>query len=295
MTQAPAPSAPANRRNISNSALKSRRIIYCSIIGVSVAALLVGAAIVAVKKSKKLDIVLPRFTFNPPQARDVACGCAMVCLGLSCMGLNWVPAVPKFIVWSGAVCGVFAGVYFLLLRRASLTWASIALVESSGYAELRTSQPQEGQEVSAQDTSSRLQRREQYRQRLKAVFQKYSRRRQCISVCLLLVYIGACCGLPVLFQSHVSCQNGFLWEDHIPFLVTFVVTKVVELLLYLYDPTLDGQLSLWKFMLVFVPSLFSFADGYQDSTSIQIATACGKHDAPCSNPALSRTLSWTME
>ena len=38
-----------------------------------------------------------------------------------------------------------------------------------------------------------------------------------------------------------QCQvSGY--EDHLPFLALFLVTKVLELMLYLFDPTITGSM-----------------------------------------------------
>lgn len=66
---------------------------------------------------------------------------------------------------------------------------------------------------------------------------------------LFFAYVGASVGIPFAKSSTVSCENGFFWEDHLLFLGIFCTTKLVELALYSFDPTIQGELDLGVFML----------------------------------------------
>lgn len=98
-------------------------------------------------------------------------------------------------------------------------------------------------------------------------------RRVLLSV-IFFAYVSASVGIPLLKRSTVSCEQGFFWEDHMPFLFLFVFTKLVEISIYTFDPTIHVELDLVDFMMKFVPSFFGFVDGYTDSSSIVIASAC---------------------
>merc|ERR1719162_2916619 len=84
----------------------------------------------------------------------------------------------------------------------------------------------------------------------------------------------------------VSCSNGFLWEEHIPFFVVFMLTKFVELHYYANDPTLQGALGVTTFLIKFLPSTLGYIDGYSDAMSIAIAASCPGE--------LAQTLSYLM-
>eukprot|EP00929_Paragymnodinium_shiwhaense_P019185 TRINITY_DN1316_c0_g1_i3.p1 TRINITY_DN1316_c0_g1~~TRINITY_DN1316_c0_g1_i3.p1 ORF type:complete len:707 (-),score=161.48 TRINITY_DN1316_c0_g1_i3:405-2525(-) len=91
---------------------------------------------------------------------------------------------------------------------------------------------------------------------------------------LLFAYVGTSLSVPILRAGTVTCDHGFYWEDHMYFLCVFAITKIAELLLYTSDPTLQGELDLVKFMILFGGSFFGYSDGYTDATSITIAQAC---------------------
>jgi len=86
--------------------------------------------------------------------------------------------------------------------------------------------------------------------------------------------VGTSVGIPVFRASGVSCTGGFFWEDHLPFFGVFGITKMVELAIYAFDPTLQGDLSFLDFMLKFLPSFLGYVDGYTDATAIVIAHSC---------------------
>eukprot|EP00746_Dinoflagellata_sp_MGD_P036961 gnl/MRDRNA2_/MRDRNA2_188780_c0_seq1.p1 gnl/MRDRNA2_/MRDRNA2_188780_c0~~gnl/MRDRNA2_/MRDRNA2_188780_c0_seq1.p1 ORF type:complete len:469 (-),score=64.85 gnl/MRDRNA2_/MRDRNA2_188780_c0_seq1:265-1671(-) len=98
--------------------------------------------------------------------------------------------------------------------------------------------------------------------------------RKIILILLLLSYVSVCIGIPIRKLDTVSCENGFFWEDHLPFMILFFITKAVELLFYAFDPTIQGKLSVLTFMLMFLPSFLGFADGYTDAVGIAISYAC---------------------
>lgn len=122
--------------------------------------------------------------------------------------------------------------------------------------------------------------------------------RKCILCILLAIYVVVCTVPPYLNAPGTSCTGGFFWEDHVPFGLTFFVTKVAELAIYFFDPSIEGQLPLWQFMLLFIPSFLGYGDGYQDSTSTYIAHACaGDPDAAVNHElagVLSATMSWSF-
>lgn len=98
--------------------------------------------------------------------------------------------------------------------------------------------------------------------------------RKFVLVGIFLGYVGINLGIPFLKWSHTTCDHGFFWEDHMPFLGLLYVTKVVELFLYVSDPTIRGRLPLITFLIKFIPSFLGYADGYTDATSIMIAYSC---------------------
>ncbi|CAE8616424.1 unnamed protein product [Polarella glacialis] len=104
-------------------------------------------------------------------------------------------------------------------------------------------------------------------------------RRQMILVALFLAYVAVSVGSPLMKAGTASCQNGFFWEDHLPFAFVFFATKIAELLIYATDPTIPGELTLWAFSWKFFPSLLAYADGYIDATSIVIAHSCDSPEA----------------
>lgn len=87
---------------------------------------------------------------------------------------------------------------------------------------------------------------------------------------------------------------GFFWEDHILFVASFFLTKLVELSLYVLDPTIEGVLPLWQFILLFVPSFLGYGDGYQDATAIVIARQCALDHTADVNHHLAGTLAESM-
>jgi len=101
-------------------------------------------------------------------------------------------------------------------------------------------------------------------------------RRSLLLKALFLAYVGTSVGIPIINASHVSCEHGFFWEDHVPFFGLFLVTKFVELWLYTSDVTVHGDLDCVTFMVKFLPSFLGYLDGYTDATAITIAHAC--HD-----------------
>merc|ERR1712176_1676371 len=54
----------------------------------------------------------------------------------------------------------------------------------------------------------------------------------------------------------------------------FYCSKVAELIFYACDPSLEGELGVLVFMIVFVGSFCGFSDAWTDSTSIEISRAC---------------------
>lgn len=121
--------------------------------------------------------------------------------------------------------------------------------------------------------------------------QSYVNLRGALMVTLLLLYVGLSLGIPILSQGTITCNGGFLWETHMWFLACFLLTKLAELALYTFDPTVTGELGvisggetirgffckqeftqgfLWKFVMSFM----GYVDGYQDSIAIAIAFSC---------------------
>ena len=94
-------------------------------------------------------------------------------------------------------------------------------------------------------------------------------------LCVLFVlYVTCSLGLPALHADEASCDNGLFWEDHIPFYILFVFTKLMELCFYATDPTIEAQLDWKSFMLKFLPSTFAYIDAYSDATAIVITRTC---------------------
>jgi len=98
--------------------------------------------------------------------------------------------------------------------------------------------------------------------------------RDIVLVMLFLLYVGTALGLPLSQAQTASYEHGFFWETHMIFLGVFSLTKLVELILYALDPTLDGELDLLSFGFMFFCSFLGYSDGYQDATSIVIAYSC---------------------
>ena len=99
--------------------------------------------------------------------------------------------------------------------------------------------------------------------------------RRLILSAAFLAYVGTSVGIPLWKRRTVSCSAGFFWEDHAIFFGVFAVTKLLELALYTFDPTVTGNMDIVPFMIRFAPSFLGYADGYIDATAITIASACG--------------------
>jgi len=92
---------------------------------------------------------------------------------------------------------------------------------------------------------------------------------------LFCMYVIASLGIPYLKRGTVSCSNGFFWEDHMLFGAVVFATKIVELSIFAFDPTIfAGDQGLFEFFKLFLPSMLGFVDGYTDSTAITIAASC---------------------
>jgi len=104
--------------------------------------------------------------------------------------------------------------------------------------------------------------------------QTWLRKRTALLALLFGSYVATSIGIPLWNADKVSCANGFFWEDHIPFFCIFMVTKFTELALFVYDPTIQGELGLVDLMIKFVPSFMGYLDGYTDATAIVIARSC---------------------
>lgn len=63
-----------------------------------------------------------------------------------------------------------------------------------------------------------------------------------------------------------------------PFFGLFMCTKCAELGLFVYDPTIKGDMGLMVFLMKFVPSSLGYLDGYTDATAITIAFACNDNE-----------------
>lgn len=103
---------------------------------------------------------------------------------------------------------------------------------------------------------------------------------------LFVMYVSVSIGMPSFRARDASCSNGFFWEDHLPFAVVFLVTKVVELWMYSTDLSIPGELGCWSFLSKFAPSLLGYADGYTDAVSVTIAFSCPDPEA--------RRIAWGM-
>jgi len=122
-------------------------------------------------------------------------------------------------------------------------------------------------------------------------YQDFVKFRGAMMVVFFFLYVSLSVGIPILAQNTISCDGGFFWETHMIFLGGFILTKLFELGLYAWDPTLTGKLGiisggntirgffckleftqgfLWKFCMSFL----GYVDGYQDSTAIAIAYSC---------------------
>mmetsp|Transcript_102142 Transcript_102142/g.181414 ORF Transcript_102142/g.181414 Transcript_102142/m.181414 type:complete len:387 (-) Transcript_102142:295-1455(-) len=110
---------------------------------------------------------------------------------------------------------------------------------------------------------------------------------------LFCIYVGASLGIPYLKRGTVSCSNGFFWEDHMLFGAVVFATKIVELSIFAFDPTIfAGDQGLFEFFKLFLPSMLGFVDGYTDSTAITIAASC---DTPFSqNLAISMLTTYCL-
>jgi len=106
---------------------------------------------------------------------------------------------------------------------------------------------------------------------------------------LFVLYAGASVGIPLMKANHVSCRNGFFWEDHVPFAALTGFTKFVEIGIFWRDPTILKPDSFWLFvgfMMKFMLSVLGYVDGYTDATAITIAHSC--------DSTLAQTLSYWM-
>mmetsp|Transcript_54538 Transcript_54538/g.177258 ORF Transcript_54538/g.177258 Transcript_54538/m.177258 type:complete len:665 (+) Transcript_54538:52-2046(+) len=112
------------------------------------------------------------------------------------------------------------------------------------------------------------QRRQQHKH------EAWMRKRRFLLSGLFVSYVGASVGIPILRAGDVSCKGGFFWEDHVPFFGLFCITKIAELAIYAFDPTIQGDLSFLDFMMKFLPSFLGYLDGYTDATAISIAHSC---------------------
>ena len=295
--------APSSKTTggIDGSDLKNRRIVFTSVFGVCGASLIVGAIVVNFLRQRKFEVVLPKVEVALPERLHCISGLAVtasgICLALCTCWLQLTAVRPYQIqIRIVAAIMIFVGVVFVCAKSVWITFENMTVAELPEESRrfLDESWGEErGIRASRQDERSLLQRREQYRLRLQNTHDRYRRLRLWTVCCLLIAYTGACCGLPLLFQSSVSCENGYYWENHMPFLGLFMLTKCAELVLYLNDPTVDGELPLWKFLFLFIPSFLGYADAYQDAVSFQIASACGA-DAASPNQKFASLLSWTM-
>lgn len=108
---------------------------------------------------------------------------------------------------------------------------------------------------------------------------KISKYRKHIVGVLFVCYVVVSIGIPILNARHVSCKNGFFWEDHAAFCCIFVATKAMELVIYAMDPTIQGELSFLDFFFKFMPSFLGYADGYTDALAMMIAHSCDMPEA----------------
>ncbi|CAE8731471.1 unnamed protein product [Polarella glacialis] len=111
-------------------------------------------------------------------------------------------------------------------------------------------------------------------ERVREKNETYLCRRKAILLFLLMIYVAASVGLPILHRSEATCDRGFFWETHMQFLALFVITKVVELWLYAEDPTVQWEMGVGMFMLKFLPSFLGYLDGYTDANAVVIAGSC---------------------
>mmetsp|Transcript_45663 Transcript_45663/g.108744 ORF Transcript_45663/g.108744 Transcript_45663/m.108744 type:complete len:439 (+) Transcript_45663:79-1395(+) len=110
---------------------------------------------------------------------------------------------------------------------------------------------------------------------LRSTHEKFVRMRRMLLSALFVFYVSCSVGLPYLNASQASCINGFFWEDHMPFLFLFLVTKALELMVYVNDPTMEeARLEWFPFMKTFVPSFLGYIDAYTDATAIVITATC---------------------
>ena len=93
-------------------------------------------------------------------------------------------------------------------------------------------------------------------------------------VMMFVIYIATSVGVPLWKRRTASCENGFFWEDHMPFLLVTVSVKILELGIYALDSSITGELDWVTFFLKFLPSILGFVDGYTDATAITIVAAC---------------------
>lgn len=96
-------------------------------------------------------------------------------------------------------------------------------------------------------------------------------------VCLSLffLYVGTCVSIPLYDSVEASCDQGFPWEAHVPFLIVFLLVKFWELTLFAFDPHITGEMSVVTFMFKFFSSVLGFLDGYTDVVAMVLTHACG--------------------
>eukprot|EP00420_Gonyaulax_spinifera_P005798 CAMPEP_0197929144 /NCGR_PEP_ID=MMETSP1439-20131203/103423_1 /TAXON_ID=66791 /ORGANISM="Gonyaulax spinifera, Strain CCMP409" /LENGTH=490 /DNA_ID=CAMNT_0043551773 /DNA_START=99 /DNA_END=1571 /DNA_ORIENTATION=+ len=104
--------------------------------------------------------------------------------------------------------------------------------------------------------------------------EKHLQNRKLVLLFLFAIYAGVSIWLPLLSHGQASCNYGFFWETHMIFLALLIVNKAAELVIYVRDDTVIGQLDFCCFMVKFVPSFVSFVDGYTDFTAVVIASSC---------------------
>jgi len=131
-----------------------------------------------------------------------------------------------------------------------------------------------------EDDAVKAERLYDEQQRVMKKYHLWMAARKTLLLVLFIVYVGASVGIPWWKASSVSCENGLYWEHHLIFFGLFWCTKLFELGLLFFDPTIQGDIDIVPFAMTFVPSFLGYLDGYTDATSITIARSCGGDVAP---------------
>jgi len=199
-----------------------------------------------------------------------------ICAGLLVLGATWATWQRRGFLRAGPLKICRGGIYLRgklycasgFGRKAASESAEPSLAVQGEYHPM----PSQDKPTSAGDPEA--QGWQEVETNLLKTHSKFLRLRRAVLLFLYLAYVGTSIGLPLRNASTASCSRGFFWETHMVFLALFMGTKLVELLFYVNDPTIVGDLSFTTMLITFLPSSLGYMDGYTDATAVVIANSC---------------------